>query len=413
MLPNKGAIGGFISLAKGNIFTLRACLFGLCASFMATLLHAQPAGYYDGVYTLRGEALRQALEDIIDGHTRISYDDLRQALPVVHEDPDNASNIILFYSQASILKSYRDGNGTQANDSWNREHMWPRSYLGQGNSSGHPAFSDMYHLLPAYKGVNSARGNKYFDATDRASGRVGHPLAPDTTTDSDSWEPADAQKGWTARAMLYMPTRYSFLTLVNVPDQPVGTSFARMAQLDTMLAWNRRYAPAADELAAMERIFTSYQRNRNPYADYPEFADAVYVAGPSWGAWRLDHFSLAELRDAEVSDDLADPDRDGIANLLERAQYSDPRSAGVGSLTLSVNGNQLEVRFVRASPSTHIAADLSLEASTDLTAWEPVNTSTAATVPIDSTREQVVFFNPLPPTGPRFYRLRAERLLDQ
>ncbi|MCF7674693.1 MAG: hypothetical protein K9M97_05070, partial [Akkermansiaceae bacterium] len=71
---------------------------------------------------------------------------------------------------------------------------------------------------------------------------------------------------------------------------------------------------------------------------------------PPYEVWRATHFTVAEWLNPDVSGDLADPDRDGIPNLLEYLQALDPKVsdahllpvAGLqdGSLTLSYRRNK-------------------------------------------------------------------------
>jgi endonuclease I len=313
---------------------------------MAESLAAQPATYFASAYGLSGTTLKSQLTGIIDGHTTIAYTsgspNVWDAHKDIYEDPNNSSNIILFYSGDSIDKALQDSGGSPANYR-NREHLWPNSYGIDGATSR--GYTDLFHLVPAYKGVNSSRGNKYFDNVspgDAGYTSPAHYLAPLCEANTDAWEPADAQKGWAARAMLYMDTRYSTLVLVDTPPSAApDSSSSRMAQLSVMLEWNRKFLPGAKELYVNQRIYDDYQNNRNPYIDYPEFADAVWVSGPSWGGWRLAHFNLTELLDPAISGDLADPDGDTIVNLVEMARYSNPRVADGAAITESGSGNQI------------------------------------------------------------------------
>jgi endonuclease I len=325
------------------------------------------------------------------------------------EDPNNANNLIMFYSQASIDKSLQD-SGESPPDYWNREHLWPQSY-GVGDSG--PDFSDLFHLVPAYKGVNSSRGNKYFDYSDPTDSYddPANVLSPDCTADSNSWEPADGQKGWTARAMFYMTTRYNYLTLVDSPPDTepfVGGTF--MAQLSVLLEWNRQFLPVLKEQEVNQAIFDNYQGNRNPYIDFPEFADAVFVAGPSWGGWRLEHFSFEELVDPAISGDLADPDFDGLVNLIEMARYSDPRSPDdAPAIEEFATGNQITVSFVRANDLSNLNLDMEVEVSTDLVEWNPLPLGGATINTVNAEQEEVSVVRTVATGESEFYRIRVTR----
>ena len=374
--------------------TLLADRILLITAFLGTVttysLNAQSENYYSGVYGLSGSELKQTINNIIDNHTSISYDAVWNAHKDLYRDPNNSDNIILFYSQASISNEDQDAGGDPGTY-FNREHLWPRSY-GVGTSGDDN--SDLHSLVPAYKSVNSTRGNKYFDNSDPNESQYSNPanvLAPNCTSNSDTFEPGDAQKGRVARAILYMDTRYDDLELVDTPPSPAPDSSSnRMAQLSTLLNWNRRFPPTDNEITNNQKIYESYQNNRNPYIDHPEFADKIWIEGPSWGKWRLDNFSLSELNDSSISGDSADPDEDGISNLMERAIYSNPKTVNVSKpVTVEVSGTNLLITFTRARNAENINASIVLEESEDLNNWNSVDLSNASTQVLNENQESV------------------------
>jgi endonuclease I len=249
-----------------------------CAILIGTLivpLRADPPpGYYDSASGLSGASLKSALHDIIDGHTVIPYDQLFPVLDVLWEDPANSANVILIYGGVSVAKTAM---------TWNREHLWPRS---RGVDDTGPDTSDLFHIVPCDDDVNSQRSNLYFDNSSALDGGIispGHPEAPLTSRDSNSWEPPPNEKGDIARALFYMAVRYNGaeaettdLELVNgTPSGP------QMAMLDTLLQWNAADPPDAAERTRNDRIFTDYQHNRNPFIDHPEWVSAIWGSGPT------------------------------------------------------------------------------------------------------------------------------------
>jgi hypothetical protein len=54
----------------------------------------------------------------------------------------------------------------------------------------------------------------------------------------------------------------------------------------------------------------------------------LFDATLSYDAWNAKHFTSAELTDTSISGDAADPDNDGLANLVEYALGSDPKAPG-------------------------------------------------------------------------------------
>ena len=372
-----------------HIFTSRMII--IVKLFSTIGVSAQIDSYYSTINGQSGNELKSILNSIIDDHNSLSYTPgVWDAHKDLYEDPDNSNNIILFYSQDSIDKSDQDSGGSP-DTYFNREHLWPRSY---GISYSGSAYTDLHHLVPVYRGVNSSRSNKYFDNSDPSQSGYENPannLSPNCTANSDTFEPGDAQKGHAARAILYMTTRYDYLEVVNTPpSSPPNTSDSKMAQLSTLLDWNRKALPTTKEKDNNQKIYESYQYNRNPFIDFPEFADAIWVDGPSWGKWRLDNFSLEELNDLSISADSADPDSDGITNLMERAIYSDPKTINESPpIRIDVIENNFVINFVRAKNFENLNTNLVLEKSVDLVNWSTIDLSNANTLIINDNQENV------------------------
>ena len=323
-----------------------------------------PAGYYASTVGLSGAALDSALHARVAGHTVRSYAQIRQDLAVTDRDPaypapvgqpTAITNILLFYSEG--WSGYSRSGVWDGGDTWNREHTWPDS-RGVGQPDQGPDFSDLHHIRAADPGANSSRNNKYFDAV---GGTVAaHPAAPLARATSQAWEPPDGDKGWTARAMAYMATRYdgtesdtTDLVLVETPPDSVTNNPPQMGRKSTLLRWNRMHPPSDWERRRNQIIFERYQANRNPFIDHPEFMDMIHEAPlgrETRLTWRYRHFTLAELRDAAVSGDLADPDGDGRANLLELAQGEDPRAPGPGAALAGDTEPSVYPKFVTGAP---------------------------------------------------------------
>ncbi len=224
-----------------------------------------PAGYYDSAAGLTGEELKTALHNIIDNHTIKTYDEIRYLLDETDRDPNNPNNLILLYKGTSVSNVW-DGGTT-----YNREHVWAKSHGDFGETP--PAGSDLHHLRPTDPSVNSSRGEKDFD-----NGGTQHPEATECNTDFDSWEPRPAVKGDIARMMFYMATRYEGdvageldLELVNY----TGTSGPIFGKLGTLLEWNEQ-DPVDDFERNRNEVIYSYQHNRNPFIDHPEWVALIW-----------------------------------------------------------------------------------------------------------------------------------------
>jgi endonuclease I len=324
------------------VFTFRYILLVLVAGLARADEFSAPTSYYGASVGLAGSSLDRALRAIVGGHSVRSYDQLRQDLALTDRDwnfppstPSAVTNILLIYSNGWSGES-RSGVW-DSGVTWNREHVWPDS-RGIGQPDLGPDFSDLHHLRAANPSANSSRGNSYFDVGGNIAPVIQAPLAHATTS---TWEPPDIDKGWVARACLYMATRYDGsepntldLELVELPPTSTLTNPSQMGRKSTLLLWNRKHPPSQWERRRNQIIYDQFQHNRNPFIDHPEFADVIYEqpAGVEiLMTWRYRHFTLDELSTESVSGDAADPDGDGKSNLLEFALAGNPRGTGVST----------------------------------------------------------------------------------
>ena len=227
------------------------------------------AGYYAQACGKSGATLKSALHTIIStNQTKLSYDAVWDALKVTDQDPNNSSNVILLYSGISRAKSANGGG----NDNWNREHVWAKSHGDFGTATG-PG-TDLHHLRPEDVNVNATRGNLDFD-----NGGSVVPEAPDSRYDGDSFEPRNAVKGDVARMIFYMAVRYDggdgFADLE--PNNSVNNGTAPyIGKLSVLKQWSLQDPPDAFETNRNQVIFDSFQHNRNPFIDHPEWVGSIW-----------------------------------------------------------------------------------------------------------------------------------------
>jgi len=234
-----------------------------------------PNGYYNSAQGLSGTPLKAALNSIIDNHTAYPYSssstDVWDILQQTDEDPNNSLNVILLYSGRSEPKANRVGSSGATSTAWNREHVWAKSHGGFGTSTG--AGTDAHHLRPSDESVNSNRGNLDFD-----NGGTPHPEATGCKYDSDSWEPRDEVKGDVARMIFYMATRYEGAG--SDPDLEVNDLVNNLTnpyhgKLTTLVQWH--YQDTVDNFERnRNNIIYSFQGNRNPYIDHPEYVTYIF-----------------------------------------------------------------------------------------------------------------------------------------
>ncbi|WP_210591289.1 endonuclease I family protein [Streptomyces sp. GESEQ-35] len=258
---------------KTLALTVSAVLVGLTAPALTATPAAATTTAYDDTYYAdaigkTGTALKSSLHTIISDQSKISYSAVWNALKATDQDPNNSSNVVLLYSGASRSKSL---NGGDVGD-WNREHTWAKSHGDFGEATG-PG-TDLHHLRPCDVTINSTRGNLDFDNGGSTVTNGGGSLV-----DSNSFEPRDADKGDVARMILYMTVRYEggdgWADLE--PNDSVGNgSNPYMGRLSVLKQWNDEDPPSAFEENRNEVIYDTYQHNRNPFIDHPEWVESIW-----------------------------------------------------------------------------------------------------------------------------------------
>lgn len=235
-------------------------------------LSAEVQEYYADAEGRAGADLERVLHEIISTDVeQLRYDELWEALRDTDADPDAPGRIIELYTGDSVPGDAHGGDPEQ----WNREHVWPQSRGGFGTSAG-PG-TDLHHVRPTDVSVNADRSSLDFDDGGGLQGE-----AQDTYRDEDSWEPRDEVKGDVARMVLYMAVRYEggdgFVDL-EVSEQ-VGRreldALGYLGRLSTLLRWHEQDPPNAFEQARNDAIFETWQGNRNPFVDHPEWVALLW-----------------------------------------------------------------------------------------------------------------------------------------
>ena len=326
-----------------------------------------PAGYYDPASGKTGAELKTALHNIINDHTRYPYTssstDVWDILMDTDEDTTNPNNVILIYTGRSQAKNLNASNGNDP-DYWNREHVWAKSH-GFPNSSD-TAYTDVHHLRPCDASVNSSRSNKDFDNGGDPQGE-----APDTFTDSDSWEPRDAVKGDVARMMFYMATRYEGDGDYDLElQESIPSSGPRFAKLATLIQWHNQDPVDNWERIRNDKIYYNWQHNRNPFIDHPEYVDMIWGSGGAPKAEPSNHPTNFAAAANGLNIDLTWTDATGTVlpdNYLIKASdagyaaISDPvdgteeatdASLSDGSAVVTVAYGQENYTFTNLNPNT-------------------------------------------------------------
>lgn len=150
---------------------------------------------------------------------------------------------------------YIDRTDCQTNFQFNTEHTFPQGFF----NSAEPMKSDLHHLFPTDDVANNTRANYPFGIVTNASWTQGGSKFDNNT---NIFEPRDAHKGETARAMMYFVLRYQNYN--NFMD----------SQEAILKTWNKTFLPSTIEKKRNNDI-ALYQQNRNPFVDYPQLAERI------------------------------------------------------------------------------------------------------------------------------------------
>jgi endonuclease I len=255
---------------------MKRTLTAMLLALTSTLLWAQiPDGYYNNAEGKTGTELRAALHNIIKNHHVVSYDGLLYAY--AYTDCDADMKIIDIYSNYHFDINGNCGTYHREGDCWNREHTWPQSWFGSGTPK-----SDLFHVYPTDGFVNGIRGNlPYGEVKGNANytstnGCKRGSCDPALGYTSTVFEPADEYKGDIARSFFYMSTRY--YTEDNSWKNSEMTSKCNIKPwaLKMLLKWSDEDPVSQKEINRNNVIYDSYQYNRNPFIDHPEYAHMIW-----------------------------------------------------------------------------------------------------------------------------------------
>ena len=223
-----------------------------------------PADYYADAEGKTGDELKTALHDIIKGHTELTYDEVKDAMPSTDSDPNKDGNVILIYT----------GDSRPDGGDWNREHVWAKSHGDFGTRMG-PG-TDLHHLRPADPRTNSTRSNLDFD-----NGGEEIEYAPGNFYDSDSFEPRDEVKGDVARMIMYMAVRYEGNEYVDLElnEKVENGKNPYMGKESVLVEWSKQDPPDEFEKNRNDVIYEDFQKNRNPFIDHPEWVNEIWGDG--------------------------------------------------------------------------------------------------------------------------------------
>ena len=295
---------------------MKKILFNIVLLGLAQFSNAQaPQGYYNSA-TGTGYTLKTQLYNIIKDHSTKPYNalwTLYTSNPAAFNDnwydSTDRNKIMDIYSEKpNDPDAYtytpgvkQCGNYSGEGSCYNREHLVPQSVFNENS----PMVSDPFHIWPTDGYVNGKRSNYAFGVVSTATwtSTNGSKLGNNTNSGYSAgysgtvFEPIDEFKGDIARAYFYFATRYqengiqnwSYAMFNGTKDKVFTDTFLKI-----LMTWHVNDPVSPREIALNNTIY-SYQNNRNPFIDNPEYAQKI------WGnVLSSNDFKFQERTDIEV-----------------------------------------------------------------------------------------------------------------
>lgn len=213
-------------------------------------------------------------------------------------------------SQENVVRAW--GNHNQDATGINREHLWAKAE-GFDGSGAAGARGDPMHLVAANGYANNIHSNHFYGYVDKTRNykdakntysTLGHNYSGYSKTYPSStitvFEPQDCDKGDIARAIFYMAARYNNIAGKSASqetfdaDNPnllltndlskwrtsgytsTATSPGYHGLITDLLEWNRIDPPDDYEIHRNNLLYTNFTNNRNPFIDFPQWADICW-----------------------------------------------------------------------------------------------------------------------------------------
>ena len=253
--------------------------------------------YYLPAVGLTGLQLKTALHNIIKGHAAqgygalwgfyaansldVYYENDGSILDIYSENPNGADS----YNYTAITNQCGSSGFNSEGDCYNREHSFPRSWFG---GAIEPMNSDVHFIFASDGQVNSLRSSFPYGnvgTVDTASNNGSKKGSSESGSGYTGtvFEPNSEFKGDIARAALYVATRYENIIAgwennTQYSDAVLNGTNTLVYEtwyLNLLKQWHQQDPVSQKEIDRNNAAHT-YQGNRNPFVDHPEFVGQIW-----------------------------------------------------------------------------------------------------------------------------------------
>ena len=237
-----------------------------------------------------------------------------------------------------------------------------------------------------------------------------------TPTDTTNYTTSTITVNVTVNKVVLTVTAANQIRLYGQANPTLTISYSNFVNRDT--ADSLSGAPTLSTTATVTSLPTNYPITVTAgtlgSSNYTfSFVDGTLtVLALAYSDWQAEHFTAGEQTDLTISGPAADPDGDGLNNLLEYAANLDPKVPdSTGFPSLGADGGALTLTYVRRKDVGDLA--YTVDVSNDLQTWNSgvsVTQETSVTA-LDARRDQVMVTDRTVLTGltRRFLRLRVDQ----
>ena len=274
----------------------------------------------------------------------------------------------------------------------NREHVWPKAEGFETEGSG-GARGDPMHLMAGNGYANNKHSNyfygyvnkssSYTDCGSKYSNLAGNLLGKSKTLGGSTsvFEPQDSDKGDIARAIFYMVARYNYysgsdsdgidsnnpnLVLTQSLSDWSNTGYSSttstkgyMGVMTDLLAWHHADPVDSFEIHRNNLLYKNFTNNRNPFIDFPEWADFIWGSVDYDGSTYKSHSTTPTGYATPSSDTINGYNPTGTVNVTGVSLNKSSASMAVnGILTLTASvtpANATNKNVTWSSSNTSVA----------------------------------------------------------
>ena len=274
----------------------------------------------------------------------------------------------------------------------NREHVWPKAEGFETEGSG-GARGDPMHLMAGNGYANNKHSNyfygyvnkssSYTDCGTKYSNLAGNLLGKSKTLGGSTsvFEPQDSDKGDIARAIFYMVARYNYysgsdsdgidsnnpnLVLTQSLSDWSNTGYSSttstkgyMGVMTDLLAWHHADPVDSFEIHRNNLLYKNFTNNRNPFIDFPEWADFIWGSVDYDGSTYKSHSTTPTGYATPSSDTINGYNPTGTVNVTGVSLNKTSASMAVnGTLTLTASvtpANATNKNVTWSSSNTSVA----------------------------------------------------------